>query len=196
MWTSCAGCENGAEVRRVAAILLAGAVLLGAPGAARGAEKTCPAKTVAAFYDWYLSHQGQVSKKLPEARRFLDADLYEGLEDAYFKGDEYTGEISVSRCALNETPPNCKNVNYDPFTNDSSPAASYAVGAIHRAGGEATVKVTLRLRGSAGLTSSVSAVLRDRGGRFVITNLLFEPRGYYYAGPIVDLVKFLDAYNC
>jgi hypothetical protein len=38
-------------------------------------------------------------------------------------------------------------------------------------------------------------ILADRDGRFVVSNLLFEPGGYYYAGPIVNLMKFLGAYK-
>jgi hypothetical protein len=183
--------------RRLAiALLIAAGTMLSTSSVSPGAEENSPAKTVAAFYDWYLTHHGQVSKKLSEARRFFSNDLYDELQDTYFKGDEYSGNILVSRCAHDEVPPNCKDVRYDPFTNDSSPAISYSIGATHRQGDETTIEVTLRLSGSSRGESQVSAILHSQGDRFVITNLLFKPRGYYYAGPIVDLMKFLGAYNC
>ncbi|MGC1380387.1 MAG: hypothetical protein WA814_05115 [Candidatus Baltobacteraceae bacterium] len=181
---------------RALALLIAAGMILGVPGVARGGEVASPAKTVAAFFDWYLAQHGQAGKHLTQARRFFDSDLYDGLEDAYFKGDEYTGDISVSLCAHDKTPPNCKNVRYDPFTNDSSSAASYGIGPTRIQGNEATVSVTLRLSRNSRVESHISAVLVDRGGRFVISNLLYEPRGYYYAGPIVNLTKFLGGYNC
>jgi hypothetical protein len=181
---------------RALALLIAAGTMLGTPGVVLGGQGAGPAKTVAAVFDWYLTQHGQAGKHLPQVRRFLDGDLYGGLEDAYFKGDEYTGDILVSLCAHNNTPPNCKNVRYDPFTNDSSSAASYRIGATRMQGNEATVRVTLRLSGNSGVESHVSAILVDRDSRFVVSNLLFEPRGYYYAGPIVNLMKFLGAYNC
>ncbi len=181
---------------RALALLIAAGTILGLPGVVRAGGEASPAKTVAAFFDWYLAQHGQAGKHVAQARRFFDGDLYAGLEDAYFKGDEYTGDILVSLCAHNNTPPNCKNVRYDPFTNDSSPAASYGIGATHMQGNEATVTVTLRLSPNNRVESHVSAILIDRDGRFVVSNLLFEPRGYYYAGPIVNLTKFLGAYNC
>jgi hypothetical protein len=46
------------------------------------------------------------------------------------------------------------------------------------------------------IENHVSAILVDRDGRFVVSNLLFEPRGYYYAGPTVNFMKFLGAYDC
>lgn len=188
----------GQKGRRLAvALLIAAGTILDASGVAAGAEETSPSKTVAAFYDWYLAHHGQVSKQLPEVRRFFDDELYRGLEDTYFKGDEYMGDMLVSLCARGNTPPNCKDgVRYDPFSNDSAPAATYAIGASHIVGDKATVKVTLRLSHSGRVESHVSAILNSKGARFVISNLLFEPRGYYYAGPIVDLTKLLSAYNC
>jgi hypothetical protein len=181
---------------RALALLIAAGMMLGPPGVARAGEEAPPAKTVAGFFDWYLTQHGQAGKHLAQARRFFDGDLYDGLEDSYFKGDEYTGDILVSLCAPAKTPPNCKDVRYDPFTNDSSPAASYAIGATHLRGNEATVGVTLRLSQNSHVETQVSAILVDQHGGFVISNLLFEPRGYYYAGPIVNLMKFLGAYNC
>jgi hypothetical protein len=185
--------QNG---RRLAvAVLIAAGTMLGASGVAPGAEETSPAKSVAAFYDWYIAHHGQVSKKLPQVRRFFDDDLYGSLEDTYFKGDEYMGDILVYPCG--PPPWTCKQVRYDPFTNDSSPAASYTIGVTHIKGGEATVQVTLRLSRSSRVESHISAILHSKSGRFVISNLLFESRGYYYTyRPIVDLNTFLGAYNC
>lgn len=187
-------CEQA--VRRLATtLLIAAGTTIGASGIALGAE-TAPAKTVAAFYDWYLAYHGRVSKKLPEGRRFFDDVLFGELEDTYFKGDEYMGDMLVSRCSRGHAPPNCKDgIRYDPFSNDSSPARSYVIGVTYASSDTIVVKVTLRLNHS-GTVSHVSAVLRSTGSRFVIANLLFEPRGYYYAGPIVDLAKLLSAYNC
>ena len=181
---------------RALALLIAAGMILGMPGVARAGDEASPAKTVAAFFDWYLMQHGHAGKHVAQARRFFDGDLYDGLEDSYYKGDEYTGDILVSLCAHGNTPPNCKDVHYDPFTNDSSAAASYAIGATGMQRDEATVAVTLRLSRDSRVETHVSAVLADEHGRFVISNLLFEPRGYYYAGPIVNLVKFLSAYNC
>lgn len=184
--------------RAALALLITTGTILGAPGIATGAQAATPATTVAAFYDWYLAHDGQVSKILPQARGFFDDDLYNGLDDAYFKGGEYTGEMVVSLCAHGAAPPSsgCKSVGYDPFTNDSSPATSYKIGATHIDGDKATVNVTLRLSAKGHTESRAAVILQNKDGRFVISNLLFEPRGYYYAGPITDLWKFLGAYNC
>lgn len=182
--------------RGSALMLLVAGTVLSSSEIVRAAEETTPVQAVAQFYDWYLDHHGQVSKILPQARRFFDDALYTELEDTYFKGDEYMGEMLVSLCEGKNEPPDCKNVRYDPFTNDSAVAASYSMGATHTEDGDSTVKLVLRLSGSGRVESHVTVILRSQDGRFVISNLQFEPRGYYYAGPIVDLRKLLAAYNC
>jgi hypothetical protein len=182
--------------RSALVLLIAAGAVLSVSGIARSAEEGTPDKAVSQFYDWYLAHHGQVSKILLQVRRLLDDDLYTELQSTYFKGDEYTGEMLVSLCHGTNKPPDCKDVRYDPFTNDSAAAASYTIGATHTEGRDSTVKVALHLSGRSSVVSHVTVILHSHDGRFVVSNLQFESRGYYYAGPIVDLRKLLSAYNC
>ncbi|MFY9718100.1 MAG: hypothetical protein WAK16_00520 [Candidatus Cybelea sp.] len=168
-------------------------ILVGLSLPARAGEET-PAKTVDAFYGWYVAHHGRVEKIWKDIEKLFDSDLYGFVEETYYKDDYKSNDILVSTCR--NWVPTCKDVSYDFFTNARSPATSYTIGATHIEGSQATVSVTLQLSNSDGGESHVSAILRNDGGRYVIYNLLFEERGYYYAGPIVDLRKFLGAYNC
>jgi hypothetical protein len=180
-------------VRRLLSIaLLAAGTIFGPLSVAAGAQDRTPAATVDAFYRWYVAHHGRVEKVWGDARWLLDAELYGEIDQTYYKDDYKANDILVRNCT--DIAVQC-DVRYDFFSNARSPATSYKIGATRIEGGQANVDVTLHLPNGEG-DSHVTAVLQSVGGPYVISNLLFEARGYYYAGPIVDLNKFLGAYNC
>ncbi len=169
------------------------AALLGGSALPAAAGESNPAATVDAFYRWYLAHHGRVETTWSDVRWLFDADLFEEIDQTYFKDDYRSNDILVSSCR--ETLTSCP-ASYDFFANARLPATSYAVGATTIENGEAVVRVTLRVPSERGGYSHASVVLHRAGDRYVIGNLLFEEPRYYYAGAIVDLVKFLGAYNC
>ncbi len=177
----------------MASLIAAGMMLAGLSLPARAGEET-PAKTVDAFYGWYVAHHGRVEKVWKEVEKLFDPELYDSIEQTYYKDDYKSNDILVSPCR--DWVPTCKEVSYDFFANARSPATAFTIGTTHIEGSQATVSVTLQLSNGERRESHVSAILRNDGGRYVIYNLLFEERRYYYAGPIVDLRKFLGAYNC
>ena len=177
------------------------AALIALPGAllplpARAAEGD-PAKTVAAFYGWYVAHHGRVEKVWHEAKGLLDSELYDEIDGTYSKDDYKPDDIVVSRCNHPRPANDCTQaVPYDFFSNASVPATSYTIGTSYAYEGQAAVEVSLRFADAKLGASRVTVLLYGDGSRYMIGNLMFEPRGYFYAGPIVDLKKFLGAYNC
>lgn len=167
--------------------------------------------TVAAFYRWYISHHGRVERSWggyrehygpnespadsspTVARELFDPDLYDEIAQTFFKDDFKSNDILVSTCpgAMQ-----CKQVAYDFFANARTPASSFAIEATYSNGSEATVDLVLRFAEKSAGESHVTAIVHRSGNKWLIANLRFEKRGFYYGTPIVDLRAFLQAYNC
>jgi hypothetical protein len=174
--------------------LIAGGMMLGGLSLPAAAQETQAGTTVGAFYRWYIAHHGRVAKIWNEVRGLFDADLFDLIGGEYFKGDYKDDAISVSPC--NNAMSTCKPVQYDLFANARSPATSYAIGATRIEKSQASVSVTLRLSNNIRSQSHVTVILHSSGGRYVISNLLFGERRYYYVRAIVDLKNFLGDYSC
>ena len=174
------------------AALVAAGVVFWTPSLAPAAEENGPSRTVASFYDWYLAHHGYVQRSWGQVRTLFDPQLYELVGTTYFEEGDGNEPFVVSTCPSEDRP--CKELPWDPFSNSPSHATSYAIHSTRSATDQTEVDVTLRLTG--GIESHVTVDLRRSEGGYVITNLRYAEPRYYYAGVIVDLVKFLGAYNC
>ncbi len=172
--------------------LIAAVVVLWAPSVPASAAQDTPSRTVAAFYDWYLAHHGYVQKSWNQVQKLFDQNLYELVDETYFKEGNGNEPFTVSTCPSENRP--CKELPWDPFSNSPSHATSYAIGSPRSGTDQTEVDVKLRLTGD--VESRVTVDLRRGETGYVITNLLYAEPRYYYTGAIVDFVKFLQAYNC
>jgi hypothetical protein len=205
------------------AFLVLGLALLPATAMA-GTQDTGATAVVAQFYDWYLAQHGDVdwyppqkghvdwraawehhSPKYYRARPFFHPELFDLLDETYFKaiGDD-APPIDVSTTAAHDA---AHMSGFDPFSGAASAATSYRLGSpwigkvmVGMPGGPELrdvtfVPVTLAFAG-AKPTSRVSVIVRKTGASYQIYNIHYGAIPFYYAGQIVDLQRFLGAYNC
>jgi hypothetical protein len=172
--------------------LVAAGVVLCAPSVPACAAQDTPSRTVASFYDWYLAHHGYIQRSWGQVKTLFDSQLYELVDETYFKEGNGNEPFMVSTCPSENRP--CKELPWDPFSNSPSHATSYAIGSTRSGADQTEADVKLRLTG--GTESHVTVDLRRGESGYVITNLRYSQPRYYYTGAIVDLAKFLGAYNC
>lgn len=204
-------------------LLALGLALLPATAAA-SAQIAGPSSVVGKFYDWYLAQHGDVDWYAPQrghfdwrsalehhtakyyqARPFFHPALFELLDETYFKaiGDN-TPAIDVST----EQDHDASHMSaFDPYSGAAVPAISYRIDAPWagrvNVGGPGSgqlrdvtfVPLVLTLARTKS-TSRVTVVVRKNGDSYQIYNIHYGAIPFYYAGEIVDLQRFLGAYNC
>ena len=208
----------------LAAIVAGNGTTTSATITAARAEDSGATVVVTQFYDWYLAHRGDVDWYAPQhgrinwdlalhhhtakyfqARRFFHPILFEALDDNYVKSiGDATPPFYVSTTPEQS---GAKMSGFDPFVGASSPATSYRVGpswsgtvSIGGAGSEYLRAVTLVpvsfTFANAPSMSRVTVIVRKNGNSYQIYDIHYPSIPFYYAGQILDLMRFLAAYNC
>jgi len=160
------------------------------------AQESTPAKTVAAFYDWYVAHDGRFQKNWAQVRNLFNPELWDAIDGEDFKAGPNGAAFEVLPC--NQTSAACKTpVAYDPFANSRWAATSFTIGRTKIDGSQAKVHVTLVLANGKGGKSHLSMILKRDGARYVISNMLYDEARYYYPErPITNFNTFLSAWVC
>ena len=151
---------------------------------ARAAE-TAPVQTVSAFYNWYITKNGQVGAQLAEVKPLFEPTLYSTLSrlsPGMFLANTCPGYVGVDRCPYGP---------FDPIVYAQTAASSYSIGAQRLIDKHFFVDVTLHVPSRPKTTSHVTAVLSRHGGHYTIGDLLYPQPRYYNFGPIADLRNFL-----
>jgi hypothetical protein len=159
---------------------------------------------VAKFYDWYLTHHGQVEKRFHEAKALFDPELFDFIDETYYKNDD---SKEPAMYVSTTSAQNSKMASFDPYVNAAVPAISYTLGSpaaghdvyvvrtIHPSKPLTFVPVTFGFAGTAS-TTRVEVMVVKNSSAYQIFDIHYIPVRFYYAGPISDLIDFLAAYNC
>jgi hypothetical protein len=154
------------------AFLALGLVLLPVTAAA-STQNAGPVGVVTRFYDWYLAQHGDVDWYAPQ----------HGHVDWRWALEHHSAKYYQARPFFHPTLFKSLDETYFEGIGDNTPAI------------DVSTAPTLTLAGAKS-TSPVTVIVRKNGTSHQIYNIHYGAIPFYYAGEIMDLQRFLGAYNC
>jgi len=147
--------------RMLVCTLLAGAFLFAAAPIPAGSDNSGATAALNKFYSWYLRQPNhEWTEHFGQVKALFDPRLYTMLQ-------------TVLHSKANQQEP---IIDFDPFVNAQSDAASYAFGTPTTKGTDVQVPVTLNLSGRPTAKTRLTAVLRkNASSSYVIYNFIYDP---------------------